>query len=275
VVADHQERHRRRVDDADRRGARPTASPVGQRLNPGGRVPGVLELIGGGYLERRAMAFPFWANVGRPSAAWRELRASLPAARVDDGFGLLAGNIGRCRRPMCDLRHTAGRRALGGSTEPATRATRARSGAGRKLAGMRRRLVPIAIGLAALPPTAALAAGLTIAAPRSARIGGRTIHVTARGLRPGRYALTLAAAPAPTRLTVCVARLATAANRSTSVSFTVRIPARLRCYENDSVALGSVATGPGSYHLIVGVPDGPSGFSLSSSFLRAPIRLTR
>jgi hypothetical protein len=123
------------------------------------------------------------------------------------------------------------------------------------------------------PAPVVAATSATISAPRSATIGGRAIHVSAKHLSPARgYALTLVAQPAPTRLTVCVARLAVEAARSTSVHFTAKIPARLHCYENDSVALGSVATSPGSYHLIVAVPDGPSGFS-AGSFVRVPVKL--
>jgi hypothetical protein len=74
---------------------------------------------------------------------------------------------------------------------------------------------------------------------------------------------------------VCVARLATHKKRATTVSFNVRIPKRLHCYENDSVSLGSTATKPGTYHLIVAVPDGPSGFAGTGSFARVAIKLTR
>jgi hypothetical protein len=131
-----------------------------------------------------------------------------------------------------------------------------------------------AICSAALLDTAAQAAP-TSDSPRSARIGGPAIHVAVRGLRAdGRYALTLVANPSPTRLTVCVARLATEARRTTRVKFTARIPRRLHCYENDAVSLGPVATRPGAYHLIVAVADGPSGFAPASSFVRIPIKLT-
>jgi hypothetical protein len=134
-------------------------------------------------------------------------------------------------------------------------------------------IVVAAMSLAAVAPASAAAAA-KVDAPGSAVIGGRAIHVTATGLLPaGRYALTLVAQPAPTRLTVCVAHLAIVVRRSTRVHFTARIPSRLHCYENDSVALGSVATSPGSYHLVVAVPDGPSGFAVASSFVRVPIRL--
>ena len=133
----------------------------------------------------------------------------------------------------------------------------------------------LALGLSSLGVTVALAA-VTIHAPKSARIGGAAIHVSARGLRRATgYSLTLAADPSPTRLTVCVARLATHKKRATTVSFTVSIPRRLHCYENDSVSLGSTPTKPGTYHLVVAVPDGPSGFAGTGSFSRVAIKLTR
>jgi hypothetical protein len=169
----------------------------------------------------------------------------------------------------------AGESGVGGAVEPISAAPAAAAGTLRPGRGWRDLAAAAGVCVVLVWAGVAAAAAVRIHAPASVRIAGPAIHVTAGGLRPGRYALTLAAAPAPTRLTVCVARLATSARRSTSVSFSVRIPSRLRCYENDSVGLGSVKTSPGSYHLIVGVPDGPSGFALGASFVRVPIRLTR
>lgn len=121
----------------------------------------------------------------------------------------------------------------------------------------------------------ALPATPVIAAPASAHIASAAIQVRARGLKRARgYALTLAADATTSRLTACVARLATSRVSTTSPSFTVRIPRTLHCWENDSLSLGKIKTTPGRYHLIVAVPDGPSGFSGAATFIRRPIRIT-
>jgi hypothetical protein len=126
---------------------------------------------------------------------------------------------------------------------------------------------------------AALAAGGALAAklssPRSARVGD-TVSVTATGLKAGKYALTLASDDRPGRNAACVARLG-ARKRATGgkVTFAREIPAKLTCWENDSVRLGRVKVTPGAYHLIVSVPDGPSGSSAKHSFVRRALTIKR
>jgi hypothetical protein len=122
---------------------------------------------------------------------------------------------------------------------------------------------------------AALAAGPKITAPRKAHAGA---HLTARatGLSSGRYALTISADQVPGERTACVARIGKLHRASHgSVLLGGRIPHHLTCWENDNVRLGTVKLTRGAYHLIVAVPDGPSGFSVRFSFARRAIKITR
>ena len=119
-----------------------------------------------------------------------------------------------------------------------------------------------------------LATAPILVAPPTARIGA-TVTAKASGLKPGAYALTLVWDKSPGLHGACVARLATARAVAGHVRLSGRIPRKLTCWENDSVRLGVVGTAPGPYHLIVAVPDGPSGFDVRYSFVRRAIRITR
>jgi hypothetical protein len=124
----------------------------------------------------------------------------------------------------------------------------------------------------------AMAAGMAFAAkqsaPKSASVGD-LVTTSANGLKPGRYAVTLTLDHTAGPRTACVSRLGhlqdTVKGR---VKITGKIPRRLTCWENDSVRLGRVRTTPGSYHLIVAVPDGPSGFNGKYSFVRRAFKIT-
>lgn len=118
-------------------------------------------------------------------------------------------------------------------------------------------------------------AAVKVAAPRKARVGD-TITTRASGLKPGRYAVTLALDDTAGPRTACVSRLGHLQDAAGGrVKISGKIPHRLTCWENNSVKLGRVATSPGSYHLIVAVPDGPSGFSGKGSFKRRAIEIVR
>ncbi len=112
-----------------------------------------------------------------------------------------------------------------------------------------------------------------VTAPKTGTVG-RTVHVTARNLKRGRYSLTLFANKAPTRNDFCQIRLATASRPVTSVSFSARIPSRIPCYSGfPGSSRGSIKTTPGKYDLIVAVRQGTS-FSGGYSYARRTIRIT-
>lgn len=120
------------------------------------------------------------------------------------------------------------------------------------------------------------AAGPKLSAPRTARVGD-AITATATGLKSGRrYALTLVSDSHPGPRASCVARVGkTAPAPAGKVTISGTIPARLTCWENDSVRLGRVKVTPGAYHLVVAVPDGPSGFNVKYSFVRRALTVKR
>ena len=117
---------------------------------------------------------------------------------------------------------------------------------------------------------AALAASLS--GPRKASVGDSVTGVGTK-VKPGRYVLRLVLDSTLQR-TACVARIGkrTAAAHG-RVSITGKVPQRLRCWENDSVKLGTVKVKPGKYHLVLGVPDGPSGFGAKGSFARHALKI--
>ena len=67
-------------------------------------------------------------------------------------------------------------------------------------------------------------------------------------------------------------RLKTAPRSATRVSFTARIPRQLQCWTNNFTQGAKIDVDPGRYHLIVAVPDGPSGFQ--GTFTRRALRIT-
>jgi hypothetical protein len=117
-------------------------------------------------------------------------------------------------------------------------------------------------------------AAATLSTPSKARVGD---SVTARGsgLKQARYALTLSLDNTAGERTACVARVGKQKDSVNGrVTIKGKIPAHLRCWENDSVRLGRIAVKPGKYHLILAHPDGPSGFG-KGSFLRRRLTITR
>ena len=137
-----------------------------------------------------------------------------------------------------------------------------------------RPVLAAAVVLSLATATVALASGARLSAPSRAHVR-QVVKATASNLKPGRYALTLASDETLMHM-ACVARVG---RKHLAVDGVVRlqgrIPRRLTCYENDSVKLGTVHVTPGHYHLIVAVPDGPSGFNAQNSFARKAIRITR
>jgi hypothetical protein len=135
-----------------------------------------------------------------------------------------------------------------------------------------RRLVLLTLVAVLALAGVALAASLT--GPKKASIGDSVTGVGTK-LHAGRYVLRLAADDTPQR-TACVARIGKRkAAVKGRVSITGTVPKQLRCWENDSVKLGTVKVTPGKYHLVLGVPDGPSGFGAKGSFARHALKIVR
>jgi hypothetical protein len=136
---------------------------------------------------------------------------------------------------------------------------------------MRRLIALTVVALFALSG-AALAAAL--GGPKKASVGDSVTGVGTK-LKAGRYVLRLAADDTPQR-TACVARIGKRTKTVKGrVSIAGAVPKRLTCWENDSVKLGTVKVKAGRYHLVLGVPDGPSGFSARKSFARHALKIVR
>ena len=136
---------------------------------------------------------------------------------------------------------------------------------------MKRLIAVTAVAMLALSGVA-LAASLS--GPKKARVGDSVTGVGHK-VKPGRYVLRLVLDSTLQR-TACVARIGkrtTAAKAK--VSITGKIPKRLTCWENDSVKTGTLKVKPGKYHLVLGVPDGPSGFGAKGSFARHALKIVR
>src|SRR3954464_13856944 len=137
---------------------------------------------------------------------------------------------------------------------------------------MKRVLVPVALVLLVTAPAAALAAKLT--APSSARVGNE-VTGKASGLKPGRYVLRLSLDKTSGPRLACVARIGELQDaKAGEVRISGHIPRKLTCYENNSVREGRIKTAPGKYHLVLGVPQGHSGFG-AGSFVRRALTIKR
>jgi hypothetical protein len=119
----------------------------------------------------------------------------------------------------------------------------------------------------------ALAAKLS--APSKAKVGD-TVTAKASGLKAGRYALTLVADIQPSQGASCVARIGKRQRTSGGrVEISGKIPKRTTCYQGNGSKLGKVKVTPGDYHLVVSVPDGPTGSSGTHSFVRRALKIKR
>jgi len=135
-----------------------------------------------------------------------------------------------------------------------------------------KRALALTLLLALVPAAAALAAKLS--APSSARVGDE-VTGKASGLKPGRYVLRLSLDDTAGPRLACVARIGDLRTaRHGKVRISGHIPRKLTCYENNSVREGRIKTAPGKYHLIVGVPQGHSGFG-NGSFVRRALTIKR
>jgi hypothetical protein len=120
-----------------------------------------------------------------------------------------------------------------------------------------------------------LLCAVALGATSSAHVGD-IVTMRAHDLKAGRYSLTLVSDHRPTKRSACVAKLSPRRRTSAGkVTLAGTIPERLTCWENDSVRLGRVKVTPGAYHLIVAVPDGPSGFDVRYSFVRRALTIKR
>src|SRR4051794_21681831 len=111
-----------------------------------------------------------------------------------------------------------------------------------------------------------------ISAPSSVRIG-HAIRVSGTGLTSARYSLTVVYDKPPAHNARCLADVGRAKHsRRGSVVLSGAVPRTLTCYQGLNVKLGTVATVPGAYHLVVGEKVGPAGWG-DASFLRRAVRL--
>ena len=135
-----------------------------------------------------------------------------------------------------------------------------------------RRLILLTLVFAMVLSGVALAAALS--GPKKASVGDSVTGVGTK-LKTGRYVLRIVL-DSTLKRTACVARIGkrTAAVKG-RVSIKGVVPKRLTCWENDNVKLGTVKVKPGKYHLVLGVPDGPSGFSVKASFARHALKIVR
>lgn len=116
--------------------------------------------------------------------------------------------------------------------------------------------------------------GAKLSTPSTARVGD-TVTGKGSGLKASSYVLRLSLDDTAGPRTACVARIGAQKNSANGrVTITGRIPSRLTCWENNSVRLGKVAVKPGKYHLILGRPEGPTGFG-NASFLRRKLTVKR
>jgi hypothetical protein len=115
----------------------------------------------------------------------------------------------------------------------------------------------------------------TVTAPAAASIGSR-ISIVASGLRPAKYAMTLSLNVSE-RNTACVAQISGDARPSgpkMQIKLAGKIPKRLSCYSEPNEFLGNDRLSPGTYHLIVGAPIAPAGWSSTASFVRVVVKIT-
>lgn len=137
---------------------------------------------------------------------------------------------------------------------------------------MRRVVSAAAVSLLLLPATALAAASLS--APSTAALGSR-VTIRAAGLKPGRYTLELAVEvlPGGSSPTSCVGKVGSATAVGGRLTISGALPRRLACYQGVGAVGGYETVKPGTYHLTLGVPFAPNGFSNSASFITREIRL--
>src|SRR3954454_24385035 len=113
-----------------------------------------------------------------------------------------------------------------------------------------------------------------IFAPASAALGS-TIKVTTSKLKPDTYALRLYSTKAPDPGTTCVAVLKRASKtKITHLTANVKLPAKLQCFSGFPAShTGSVAATPGTYSLIVSVPQAISTTAAHGNVVIRKIKL--
>jgi hypothetical protein len=133
-------------------------------------------------------------------------------------------------------------------------------------------LAAMAAGAALLPASAGAA---TLRAPATISLHGLlTAHAT--GLKPARYALYVGVTvshPRGGQAIVCSAPVGRARRAAGRVTFSGRLPKFLGCRAGAGPLLGSVATKPGRYTLVFGVPLGHGTFD-SATFFQRTLRVT-
>ena len=136
------------------------------------------------------------------------------------------------------------------------------------------------VALACCAASSAVAASAPkLKAPSKARVGD---SITARGSalkNGGRYSLRLVFLGQPSeggQKIVCARQIGKRQKASGGkVTISGKIPAKMNCYQGNGPSLGTITVQPGSYHLILGVPDGPTGSSAKFSFVRKALKITK
>jgi hypothetical protein len=136
--------------------------------------------------------------------------------------------------------------------------------------------VPI-VALSCCVAGSAVAAGTAkLSAPSKAHVGD-SITAKGSGLKNGgSYALRLVDDAQPTQGASCLARIGkrqVASGGKVKISGT--IPKKVTCYQGNGTKLGKIPVTPGKYHLLLSVPNGPTGSSAKYSFVRKALTIKK
>jgi hypothetical protein len=139
--------------------------------------------------------------------------------------------------------------------------------------------VPI-VALSCCVAGSAIAAGAArLSAPSKAKVGDQ---ITAKGSHlksGGKYSLRLIFDGQPSEVglkVTCAANLGTRHKPSGGkVTISGKIPQRMSCYQGNGENLGTITVMPGKYHLLLAVPNGPTGSSVKFSFVRKALTIKK
>ena len=139
--------------------------------------------------------------------------------------------------------------------------------------------VPVVVLSCCVAGSALAASGPKVSSPSTARVGD-SITVRGSGLKKGgSYALRLVFNGQPSegaQPVVCTRIIGKRKKPSSSggkVTFSGKIPSKINCYQGNGPTLGTITVMPGKYHLLVSVPDGPTGSSAKFSFVRKALTI--
>jgi len=105
---------------------------------------------------------------------------------------------------------------------------------------------------------------------------GQRIEVEAKGLKDGKYTLSLVRRLDKPSGISCLGKIGKARRVTEGeAKFKGKVPARLRCYSGPDAEQfqGRIKTVPGKARLVIGVKDGPGAYRGDKSFVRRKIRI--